>query len=168
MAWALERFPDNTALRFAFAASLERSGSFDEAVAEFRKVIAAEAENASALNYLGYMFADREVNLEEARQLIEKAVKLDPSSGAFQDSLGWVYFRLGELGLAEKHLTTAIRLEPNDSTVAEHLGDLYRALGQLERAVDAYRRALEAGPEEAGQQERITGKLAEIGGNGPR
>lgn len=165
---ALERFPDNTALRFALAASLERSGSFDEAVAEFRQVIAAEAENAPALNYLGYMFADRGVNLEEARQLIEKAVRLDPTSGAYQDSLGWVQFRLGELGLAEKHLTTAIRLEPNDATVAEHLGDLYRALGHLERAAAAYRRALEAGPEEAGQQERITGKLTEIGGNGPR
>jgi len=165
---ALERFPDNEALRFALAASLERSGKFDEAVAEFRKVIAAEPENASALNYLGYMFADRGVNLEEAQQLVEKAVKLEPTSGAYQDSLGWVYFRLGQLGLAEKHLTMASRLEPNDATVAEHLGDVYRALGQLEQAVGAYRRALKAGPEEAGQQERITGKLTELGGNEPQ
>jgi tetratricopeptide (TPR) repeat protein len=161
---ALERFPESTDIRFTLAAGLERTGGWDEAEKEFRAVIAAEPDNASALNYLGYMFADRGVNLDEAKELIEKAVGLDPTSGAYQDSLGWVHFRLGDLGLAEKHLTRAASLEPRDATVSEHLADLYKALGYSDRAAEAYRRALALEPDEEGQRERIEAKLAEIAG----
>lgn len=161
---ALERFPDNVDIRFALAAALERSGAPEEAEKEFRAVLAKEPDNAQALNYLGYMFADRGVNLAEAKEMLERAVALDPTSAAFQDSLGWVYFRLGELGLAEKHLTRAAAMEPHDATVQEHLADLFGALGARERAADAYRRALELKPEEEGQRARIEAKLAEIAG----
>lgn len=161
---ALERFPDNVDVRFTLAAALERVGAREDAVAAFRAVLAAEPDNAPALNYLGYMYADRGENLAEAKEMIEKAVALDPTSGAYLDSLGWVHFRLGDLGLAEKHLTRAASLEPRDATVCEHLADLYRALGSNERAAEAYRRALDLKPEEEGQRERIEAKLAEIVG----
>ncbi len=162
---ALERFPDDVEIRFALGAALERSGEWEAAVEAFRGVIAAEPDNALALNYLGYMFAERGVNLEEARTLLERAVALDPTSGAFQDSLGWVYFRLGDLARAEKHLTRAAALEPYDPTVCEHLADLYRATGDAGRAAATYRRALELEPEEEGQRERILAKLAELTGD---
>jgi tetratricopeptide (TPR) repeat protein len=165
---ALARLGESADLRFALAASLERSGQWDEAVGEFRKVIDQEPDHAPALNYVGYMFADRNVNLEEARELIERAVALEPTSGAFQDSLGWVYYRLGDLDRAEKHLREAVRLEPDDATVHEHLGDLYMARGQSERAAAAYREALTKDSDEDGQPERIQQKLDAITGDGAR
>jgi predicted Zn-dependent protease len=161
---AIARLGEKPALQFAYAAALERSGSWDEAVREFRKLLAKEPDNAAALNYLGYMFADRNVNLDEARSMLNKAVEEDPTSGAFQDSLGWVYFRLGELDRAEKYLTEALRLDPFDATVHEHVGDLFRARGEKVKAAEAYRQALTLGPDEVGQKERIEKKLAEVTG----
>jgi len=161
---ALTRFPESSGLLFALAASLERSGAFDEAVERFRELIAREPDNASALNYLGYMFADKGVNLEEARDLIRKAVDEEPNSGAYLDSLGWVYFKLGDLDRAEKHLTEAARLEPFDATVQEHLGELHLARGNRPAAEAAFRRALASRPEEAGQKERIEARLASLAG----
>ncbi len=161
---AVARLGELPALEFAYAAALERSGSWDAAVAEFRKLLAKDPDNPAALNYLGYMFADRGVNLEEARTMLSKAVEEEPTSGAFQDSLGWVYFRLGEIDRAEKYLTEAVRLEPFDATVREHVGDLLRARGDKVRASEEYRQALTLGPEEAGQKERIEKKLAEVTG----
>jgi tetratricopeptide (TPR) repeat protein len=162
---ALDRFPDSSTIRFALAASLERSGQWDKSVEQFRLLLAKTPDDAGSLNYLGYMFADRGVHLQEAKELITKAVNQDPTSGAFKDSLGWVYFKLGELEPAEKYLTEAARLDPNDATVQEHLGDLRRTLGDQLEAARAYRRALALGPDEEGQKERIENKLASMGGN---
>jgi tetratricopeptide (TPR) repeat protein len=161
---AIARLGDVPDVQFAFAAALERSGAWDAAVQQFRKLLVKQPDNPAALNYLGYMFADRGVNLGEARTLLIKAVDLEPTSGAFQDSLGWVYFRLGELDRAEKYLTEALRLEPFDATLREHVGDLFRARGDKAKAADSYRRALSLNLEEAGQKERIEKKLAEVAG----
>jgi len=161
---ALDRLKDAPDVEFILAASLERMGSWDEAVPVFRRLIESHPDNPTSLNYLGYMFADKGVNLEEALTLIQKAVKLDPTSGAYLDSLGWVHFRLGNLDLAEKHLTEAARLEPFDATVHEHLGDLFAARGQRARAEQAYRRAVANEPDEPGQKERIEEKLGKLAG----
>ncbi|MFI5143490.1 MAG: tetratricopeptide repeat protein [Thermoanaerobaculales bacterium] len=159
---AIARLGDDPALRFGLAAALERSGAWDASVKEFRALLAKTPDNAAALNYLGYMFADRGANLPEAQQLVAKAVELDPTSGAFQDSLGWVYFRLGQLDRAEKYLVEALRLEPFDATVNEHVGDLLRARGERAKAAEAYRQALTNKPEEEGQKARIEKKLTEV------
>lgn len=159
---ALARHESATSLRFDLAAALERAGKWDEAAAEFRALLAKEPDNGPALNYLGYMLADRGVQLPEAREMLTRAVSLDPTSGAFLDSLGWVYFRLGDLDRAEKHLTEAVRLEPFDATVHEHLGDLFRARGDAAGAAQAYQKALSLELEDAGQRERIEKKAAEL------
>ncbi|MGE5235468.1 MAG: tetratricopeptide repeat protein [Acidobacteriota bacterium] len=159
---AAARFPDNPDIEFILAAGLERSGAWDEAVTRFRALIAKHPDNAASLNYLGYMFADKGVNLAEAKDLIGKAVKQEPTSGAYLDSLGWVYFRLGQLDLAEKYLSEGLRLEPYDPTVQEHLAELYFKQGLREKAEAAFRRALELKPEEAGQKERIEAKLVQL------
>ncbi len=161
---ALDRLKDAPDVEFILAASLERIGSWDESVAVFRRLIESQPDNPTSLNYLGYMFADKGVNLDEALVLIQKAVKLDPTSGAYLDSLGWVHFRLGNLDLAEKHLTEAARLEPFDATVHEHLGDLFAARGDRAKAVVAYRRAVANEPDEPGQKERIEEKLGQLVG----
>ena len=160
---ARARFPEAPSVHFALAASLERAGRWDEAVAEFRALLQGDVDNAAALNYLGYMFADRNVNLEEALAMISRAVELEPTSGAYQDSLGWVYFRLGDLARAEQLLREAARLEPYDATVHEHLGDLLVRRGERQEAAAAYARALGLRSEEDGQPERIEAKLAELG-----
>jgi len=165
---ALARLGEAQGVQFALAASLERSGRWDEAAAEFQALLAKHPDEASALNYLGYMYADRGVKLEEAREMLVKAVSLEPTSGAFIDSLGWVYFRLGDLALAEKHLTEAARLAPGDATVNEHLGDLYRALGDAARAGEAYRKALACESDEEGQADRLRQKLADLAADAPR
>ncbi|HUK12256.1 MAG TPA: tetratricopeptide repeat protein [Thermoanaerobaculaceae bacterium] len=161
---AIARLGPQPAIHFALAAALERSGAWDEAVKEFRALIAKDPEDAAALNYLGYMFADHGVNLPEAKEMLTKAVGIDPTSGAYLDSLGWVYFRLGEVDRAEKYLTEAIHLEPFDATVQEHVGDLLRARGEAVKAAAAYRQALANKPDEEGQKERIEKKLAEVAG----
>ncbi|MCS7182880.1 MAG: tetratricopeptide repeat protein [Thermoanaerobaculum sp.] len=165
--WAqegLRRFASDGELLFSLAAALERSGRFAEAEQAFRQLLAQEPDNASALNYLGYMFADRGVHLQEAKELIERAVALDPLSGAYLDSLGWVYFRLGDWDRAEKYLTQALALEPFDPTIHEHLGDLYQARGNPQRARELWQRALQLKPDEEGQAERIKEKLKGLGG----
>lgn len=160
---ALLRFPESQQLRFDLAAALERSGQWERAVKEFRALLAADPEHAPALNYLGYMFADRNMNLDEAREMIAKAVQSYPTSGAYLDSLGWVYFRLGDLDQAEKYLLEAVKLEPFDATLHEHLGDLWVARGQVEKAIDSYRLALTLEHEEADQKGRLEAKLKELG-----
>lgn len=147
---ALVRFPDDPDLLFRKAASLEREKKIPESVAAFEKLIELEPGHGAALNYLGYMFADRNENLERALELVRKAVSLEPSNAAYLDSLGWVYFRLGQLEEAEKHLLTAKRLAPDDPTIEDHLGDLDERRGDLARARERWTRALALGPEDDG------------------
>ncbi len=127
---------------FMRGAMFERMKRFDEAEAEFRKVLKMNPKNASALNYLGYMFADRAVNLDEALDLIRRAVELEPYNGAFLDSLGWVYYRLGRLDEAERFLRRALELVPRDPTVNDHLGDVYYRQGRIEEAIAQWQAAL--------------------------
>jgi len=87
------------------------------------------------LNYLGYMLADQNVRLQEAQDLIRRAVKLDPNNYAFLDSLGWVYYRLNRLDEAEQQLTRSLQLMSKDPTIHEHLGDVYFKQGKIKEAI---------------------------------
>jgi tetratricopeptide (TPR) repeat protein len=127
---------------FLRGAMFERMKKYEAAEAEFRKVLELDPENASALNYLGYMLADLNVRLEEAHELIRKAVELDPHNGAYLDSLGWVYFRMGRLDEAEKYLRKALERVPRDPTVNDHLGDVLARQGRLKEAVAQWTVAL--------------------------
>jgi tetratricopeptide (TPR) repeat protein len=142
--------------RLALGAMLERTGRIDEAEVELREAIKLDGRSAEALNYLGYSFADRGVRLDEALELIRGALSIDPWNGAYLDSLGWVYVKLGRLDDARDPLERAAREFPNDATVLEHLGDLYDRRGDVSRAKSYWRRALEALPQapesQAGRQ----------------
>lgn len=121
----------------------ERQKKYDLAEEAFRKAIADDPKNAMALNYLGYMLADRGTRLEEALGYIRRAVALDPQNGAYLDSLGWAYYRLGNYDLAEENLRRASERIGNDPTVHEHLGELYQKTGRLKLAAANFARALE-------------------------
>lgn len=136
---------DDLNARFLYGAGLERTGRHAEAVSAFEKLLAAEPEFAPALNYLGYMWAERGENLPRALELVQRAVALDPDNGAYVDSLGWAHYRLGDYQLAREYLERAADLIPDDPTIWEHLGDVYAALGETEKAREHYQRALAAG-----------------------
>lgn len=165
---ALSRLKDSIPVQFTLAAALERSGRWDESVVAFRALLVKEPDNASALNYLGYMFAERNRNLDEALKLLTRANELEPGNGAFLDSLGWVYFRRGDLDRAEKFLTQSVALEPFDGTVHEHLGDLFAARGAREKARASYEMTLTLELEEEGQKERVEKKLEDLDGAAQR
>jgi len=120
---------------FIRGALLERQKKYDASEVAFRKVLALNPEHAGTLNYLGYMLADRNVRLDEAYKMIQKAVDQVPDSGAYLDSLGWVYFRQGKLTDAERTLVKAVDLTGPDPTVHDHLGDVYMKLGKTQEAI---------------------------------
>ena len=98
------------------------------------RVVAKDTANADAYNYLGYMFADKGVRLPEALKLIRKAVDQEPMNGAYLDSLGWAYFKMGEYEMAEDNLRQAVERDRTDPTVHDHLGDLYEKTGRIRQA----------------------------------
>jgi tetratricopeptide (TPR) repeat protein len=127
---------------FLRGSTFEREKRYTEAEEQFKKVVASDPEHASALNYLGYMLADQNTKLEEALAYIKRAVDLDPTNGAYLDSLGWAYFRLGKYELAEDNLLKASQKINTDPTVHDHLGDLYQKTGRLKLAATNWERAL--------------------------
>jgi tetratricopeptide (TPR) repeat protein len=152
--------PDAVEARYFLGASYERSGRQDDAASEFRAVLDKEPDFAPALNYLGYMWAERGENLDEALSLVHRAVDLDPDNGAYVDSLGWTQYQRGQYQEARTLLERASQLLPGDATVYEHLGDVYLALGQQAQAVDVYRRSLALGEQNA---EAVRRKLESLG-----
>jgi tetratricopeptide (TPR) repeat protein len=137
------RAEDKSYVYFLRGSTFEREKKYDEAEAQFKKVLAADPQSAITLNYLGYMNADRGLRLEESLNYIKAAVSLDPGNGAYLDSLGWAYFRLGKYDLAEESLTKASLHMGSDPTVQQHLGDLYQKTGRLKQAAAHWERAVE-------------------------
>jgi tetratricopeptide (TPR) repeat protein len=141
---ALSTKPDEKQyIQFLRGSAYEREKKYDEAEAEFKKVLAADPNNAVTLNYLGYMNADRGVRLDEALNFIKLAVQVEPANSAYLDSLGWAYYRLGKYDLAETNLVKASEHMGSDPTVQEHLGDLYQKTGRLKLAITHWERALD-------------------------
>jgi len=143
-----EKDPGNTNVLFQLGAAYERAGQVDKSEAVFLDLLSREPTHAPSLNYLGYMWADRGVNLERAEQMLIEAVGQEPHNGAFIDSLGWVYYRLGKHDLAMKQLAEAAKLLPQDPTVRLHLGEVYLALGREREALDEFQVALSNEPSE--------------------
>jgi tetratricopeptide (TPR) repeat protein len=140
---ALATKPDDKEyIWFLRGSTYEREKRYSDAETQFKKVLADDPEHASALNYLGYMLADQNTKLEEALGYIKRAVDLDPANGAYLDSLGWAYFRLGKYELAEDNLLKASQKINTDPTVLDHLGDLYQKTGRLKLAAANWERAL--------------------------
>jgi tetratricopeptide (TPR) repeat protein len=130
------------------AASLIEIDEWPRAETDLKRAVEIAPQEATALNYLGYSWAERGENLEEAFELIEQAVALDPSSGAIIDSLGWAHYQLGDYEQAVGHLEQAASLEPGDPTITDHLGDVYWRLGRRLEARYQWRRVLELEPDE--------------------
>ncbi len=127
---------------FVSGSVFEHEKKYDQAEESFKRILAADPQNSNTLNYLGYMLADRGVRLEEALAYIKKAVDLEPANGAYLDSLGWAYFKLGKYDAAEQNLLRASQRQESDPTINEHLADLYQKTGRLKLAAAHWERAL--------------------------
>jgi len=120
---------------FARGAMFEKAKKVEPAETEFRKILAQNPDRPDVMNYLGYMLADRGIRLNEALDLITKAVAAEPNNGAYLDSLGWVYYKLNRLPEAEENLRRAVESTPRDATVHDHLGDVLMKASKVREAV---------------------------------
>ncbi len=160
------RVPADQGLLFSLAAAYERDSRFDRAEQTFRDVIAREPDNAEALNYLGYMLADRGQQLDDAVSLVKRALALEPANPSFLDSLGWAYFKQGHLDAARDPLEHAAAALPKTSIIQDHLGEIYFQLKRYKDAAGAWDRAL-AGDREGIDVASVTKKrdrARELGG----
>ncbi len=146
---ALSLFPNNETLLFNLGSVYERTKRFELAEETFRKVIASNPNNHLALNYLGYMLAEKGSKLQESVEFIKRALELDVNNGSYLDSLGWAYFKLNNLQLAEKYLTLAIEREGDSPEIHDHLGDLYYMLGRFKEALQEWEKAISLSIEDA-------------------
>ena len=120
----------------------ERAGDAKGSEESLRRILAREPNNATALNNLGYFLVERNERLNEALEMIQKAVRAEPTNSSFLDSLGWAYFKLGNLDEAERHLSEAARRDATSATIHDHLGDLYQRRGKVEQARASWQKAL--------------------------
>nr|WP_254429754.1 tetratricopeptide repeat protein [Ruegeria atlantica] len=132
----------NWFLYYARGISHERLKNWELAEADFRRALELNPDQPQVLNYLGYSLVERQEKLDEALDMIERAVAARPDSGYIVDSLGWVLFRLGRYDEAVAHMERAVELMPVDPVVNDHLGDVYWAVGRAREAEFQWKRAL--------------------------
>jgi tetratricopeptide (TPR) repeat protein len=150
--------PDDPRGMYMLAQVLEARQDYPGAERALRDLLQRDPRDATALNYLGYMFAERGENLDEAVDLVRKALEIEPDNPSFLDSLGWAFFRQGKIDLADAPLTEAAAKLPRSSVVQEHLGDLRFKQRRFTDAADAWERSL-AGDNESIDRSRILKKL---------
>ncbi len=129
-------------LHYVRGISHERLDNWPEAEADFRAALEIRPDQPQVLNYLGYSMVEKQINLDEALEMIERAVAARPDSGYIVDSLGWVLYRLGRYDEAVGHMERAVELMPIDPVVNDHLGDVYWAVGRYREAEFQWKRAL--------------------------
>jgi len=144
----MELFPDNLNLLYSYGIYLEKAGKQEQAMATMQQVLDLEPDNAAALNYVGYTWADKDVHLDKAFEYIRRAVDLMPEDGYIRDSLGWVYFKMGDVDQAIIELERALELVESDPVIHEHLGDAYLQKGEDKKALSDYEKAYEIYEEE--------------------
>ena len=134
--------PDDPRGLYVLAQVLEARKDFTGAEGALRDLLKRDASDATALNYLGYMLAERGQRLDEAVDLVQRALKIEPGNPSFLDSLGWAYFQQGKLDLADRPLSEAAEKMPNNSVIQEHLGDLRFKQERYSEAAAAWERSL--------------------------
>jgi len=144
---------------YARAISYERAKYWDKAEIDFKQALKLSPDQPQVLNYLGYSWVDMGDNLQEALDMIRKAVELRPRDGYIVDSLGWAYYRLDRIEEAVVELERAVSLTPGDATINDHLGDAYWKVGRRLEARYQWNIARDLGLEEDGAQEMVLRKI---------
>jgi tetratricopeptide (TPR) repeat protein len=150
---------ENWALYYSRGVCNERLKDWPAAEADFKQALELSPDESLILNYLGYSWVDQGLNLKQAMDYIRKAVKLKPDDGYYVDSLGWAYFRLGNMTEAVEQLERAVELRPDDPTINDHLGDAYWRVGRRLEAKYQWEQAMSLEPEPE-QEETLKKKIA--------
>jgi tetratricopeptide (TPR) repeat protein len=158
---AVQRFSDEEQVYFMQGSLYEKQKKYPEAEKAFRKALELQKDDPAVLNYLGYMLADRGVRLDEAESLVEKAVKAEPTNGAYLDSLGWVYYKQNRLDLAEEYLKKAVIFVNSDSSIHDHMGDLYYKTKRYDDARNEWNKAIQLASEQE-EIDKVKKKLDEL------
>jgi tetratricopeptide (TPR) repeat protein len=155
----------NAKFYFNYGAAAEQAGLYDKATDLLRKSIALDPENsAEGCNYLGYMWADHNMNLDEAETMIRRALESEPNNASYLDSLGWVEFRKGQFDRALDNLLRAAKTaEREDPVVFEHIGDTYLKLNRTREALEAWQKALALDPKNKNLADKIQTTKKTIG-----
>jgi len=159
----------NAKFYFNYGATAEQAGLYEKAADLLRKSIALDPANAAeAYNYLGYMWADHNMQLEEAEQMIRRALEMEPNNASYLDSLGWVEFRKGKFDQALADLLRAAKnMDREDPVVLEHIGDTYLKLDRTQNALQSWQKALTLDPKNKKLGEKIESTKATISKGSP-
>ena len=159
----------NAKFYFNYGATAEQAGLYQKAADLLRRSIALDpANSAEACNYLGYMWADHNTNLDEAETMIKRALELEPNTASYLDSLGWVEFRKGKFDQALNDLLRAAKTaDHEDPVIFEHIGDAYFKLNRASEAVESWRKALALDPKNKNLANKIERTKAPIGTGPP-
>src|SRR5208337_4896186 len=156
---ALQLAPDRDDLLFVLAVADEKLGKRDAMIADLKKAIALKPDNADALNYLGYSYAEKGENLDEAIKLIKRALQAKPDNGYILDSLAWAYYQKGMMSESLEVMQQAIAKVPEDSVMREHYGDIYLKLSNKEKAREQWLKSLKLDP----ANQKLREKFKEMG-----
>jgi tetratricopeptide (TPR) repeat protein len=159
---ALKRFPGNEILLYQKGILLEKMRRYEEGVKVMLSILSVNPDHVGALNYVGYTWADQDMNLDEAEEFITKALSMAPEDPYITDSLGWLYYRQGRYELAYETLRKAYQAVPKEFVIVEHLGDVLVKLGRLSEARDYYAKALRLKPEHQDMRVQVEKKLAKV------
>jgi tetratricopeptide (TPR) repeat protein len=160
----------NAKFYFNYGAAAEQAGLYDKAAELLRKSITLDPPNsAEACNYLGYMWADHNMNLDEAETMIKRALEKEPNNASYMDSLGWVEFRKGKFDRALTDLLRAAKTaEHDDPVVFEHIGDTYLKLNRMPEALESWQKALTLDPKNKNLAEKVEGTKKRISKDLPK
>jgi len=139
----INKEPNDSNLLFLLGIIKERQKDYDSAEKYLKEALKIKPDNPAVLNYLGYMYIDIGMKLEESIEYVKKAVELDNKNGAYLDSLGWGYYKLNKLDLAKEYLEKAINYLPDNPVILDHLGDLYFKLGKTQEAIKSWQQAID-------------------------
>lgn len=165
----VEFLPDNEQIYFALAIVYEKLGEWEKSIESMKTVLEINPQNALAINFIGYSYAERGSNLDEAKDLVERALKLKPDDGYIMDSLGWIYYQKGDFTQALNFLEKANRLSPNEPAILEHLGDIHLKKQNKKKAREFYEKGLfqlrqkeNVNQKEKEQLERLSNKIGNL------
>ena len=165
----LEHFDGHAEMHFVKSIYHEQAGEFEMMVTPLKRTLALDAKHAEAMNFLGYNYAEKGINLDDALDLIKESLSLKPGNGYITDSLGWVYYKMGKHKKALRILKKAHGIVKDDPVILEHLGDAYLATDNVTKAIESWEHALEVhdlmGKNEE-FYERVENKLKLLTGQG--
>lgn len=160
----IREHPNTVQLIFLRGVYQEKTGDISSCMQTMRAVIALDPLHSNAYNYLGYLLAEQNTNLQEALRLVQRALKIKPGNGYYLDSLAWVYYRLGDYELALVNILQALRLHPKESVILEHYADILLKLARHAESLRAYQKALQYVDSESDRQ-RIENKINQLEAN---